>query len=52
MKTSKIYRTTPDSERTPLLMDQTIWLAGLTLLVIGYIVLYFVYPMFSKGLLY
>lgn len=41
-----------DNRRTPVVFDQTIWLAGLTLLIFGYIVLYFLYPMISKGLLF
>ncbi|TAE96252.1 MAG: hypothetical protein EAZ14_11330 [Runella slithyformis] len=32
--------------------DETILLAGLTLLIFGYIILYFLYPLFSKGLLF
>jgi hypothetical protein len=41
-----------DNRRTPLILDQTIWLAGLTLVIFGYIVLYFLYPLISKGLLF
>jgi len=52
MKTEKSYRIMDDNRRTPLVMDQTIWLAGLTLVIFGYIVLYFLYPLISKGLLF
>lgn len=52
MKTQKIYRMPSNERRTPLLGDQSIWLAALTLLVMVYIVFYFIYPMFSKGLLF
>ncbi|WP_428661091.1 hypothetical protein [Runella sp.] len=52
MKSSKSYRIHPGDRKTPLILDQTLWLAALTLLVIGYIVFYFIYPMLSKGLLF
>lgn len=52
MKTQKIYRMPSNERRTPLFRDQSLWLAALTLLVMVYIVFYFIYPMFSKGLLF
>ncbi|AEI50938.1 hypothetical protein Runsl_4618 [Runella slithyformis DSM 19594] len=52
MKTAKSYRIHPGNRKAPVMLDQTVWLAALTLLVIGYIMLYFIYPMFSKGLLF
>ncbi|MFN8349288.1 MAG: hypothetical protein U0X91_30080 [Spirosomataceae bacterium] len=51
MKTSKSYRIM-EERRTSFIPDQTVWLAGLTLVIFGYIVFYFLYPMISKGLLF
>jgi len=51
MKSIKTYRAV-DSKRNSVKFDQTIWLAGLTLLVFGYILFHFLYPMFHKGLLF
>lgn len=51
MKPVKSYRII-EEKRTPLILDQTIWLAGLTLVIFGYIVFHYLYPMISKGLFF
>ncbi|MEZ4902737.1 MAG: hypothetical protein R2822_13780 [Spirosomataceae bacterium] len=51
MKSLKNYRVY-ETNKPSLLADQAVWLAGLTLLIIGYILFSFLYPMISKGLLF
>lgn len=51
MKQVKSYRIM-EQKRTPLILDQTIWLAGLTFVIFGYIVFYYLYPMISRGLFF
>jgi hypothetical protein len=49
MKTQRFENSTKKISTTA---DPTIWLAGLTLLIFGYILFQFVYPMVTRGLLF
>jgi len=48
LKNHRVY----ENEKAPLLTDQTAWLAGLTFLILGYILFSFLYPTISRGLLF
>ncbi|MFN4147567.1 MAG: hypothetical protein ACK4GN_17205 [Runella sp.] len=52
MKTLKNYRSDTFVKRSTFSFDSSAWLAGLTLAIFLYILIYFLYPMISRGLLF
>lgn len=48
----KTHRFENSTKKISTVLDPTVWLAGLTVLIFGYIVFQFVYPMIAKGLLF
>ena len=41
-----------EMQKNPTFFNETVLLAGLTLLIFGYIIFSFLYPLFAKGLLF